>query len=83
MYPAVPTNEVWIIVPVGARWRFTVLVVRTISELEGPVLAAMMETVGWKAFTVSISVSSLLPRLMLSVEDKFFAKAMQWSRRRW
>ena len=63
-------------VVVSARWRFTAMVVRTISELKVPVLTAMMETVGGTVFAVSMPVSSLLPRPILSVGDGIFAKAL-------
>ena len=63
-------------VAVGARWRFTAMIVRTISKLEVPVLAAMMETVGETVFAASMFASSLLPRPILSVRVGFFAKAL-------
>jgi hypothetical protein len=41
-----------------------------------PVLAAMIGTMGGTAFAVSAFASSPLPRSILSVEDRFFAKAL-------
>ena len=67
----------------GARWRFTAITVRAISELKVPVLAVMMETMRGDGVRRVHHASSLLPRPILSVEDRFFAKAMRWSRRWW
>ena len=83
MCPDVPIKEVWICVAVGARWRFTTMAVRTISEMKVPVLAVMMETMRGDGIRRVHHASSLLPRPILSAEDRFFAKAMRWSRRWW